>query len=93
MSAILPAEASAAICEHMNEDHADSIADYARRFACLDGVTAARMTGIDAEGMDLAVEMGDRTVAARVVFDHVLGDAADARDTLIAMARAAAAPQ
>jgi len=75
----------------MNDDHADSLADYARHFAKLDGVTGARLAALDAEGMDLEVHVAGRQLRTRVAFQHHLRDATDARETLIAMAREAAA--
>lgn len=68
--------------EHMNEDHLDAIAVYARAFAgAPDGNWT--LTGIDAEGMDLA--SGD--LVRRVFFHTPLTDGASMRDTLVAMAR------
>ncbi len=87
MSLSFPPQAAAMICEHMNDDHADAVAGYARRFAKLEGVVAARMAGIDAHGMDLDVDAGGETVRARIAFERPLRDADEARDTLIAMAR------
>jgi putative heme iron utilization protein len=92
MNASSPPEAAAMICEHMNDDHADAVAGYARRFAKLEGVIAARMAGIDAHGMDLDVDAGGQTVRARIAFERPLRDASDARATLIAMARPDAEP-
>ena len=89
MSDALTPDAAAAICRHMNDDHADAIVAYARHFAHLEGVVSARMSGIDPHGMDIDAATDGATVAARVLFDHPLADARDARTTLIAMARAA----
>jgi putative heme iron utilization protein len=83
----LTSAAGEAICKHMNDDHADAIAAYARTFAKLPDVVGARMLAIDSEGMDLAVEVGGDRVTTRIAFDHVLVDPGDARETLIEMAR------
>jgi putative heme iron utilization protein len=77
--------------DHMNSDHLDAIAIYARHFAKAsgDGWTA---TGFDADGMDLA--SGDKN--CRVFFPEPLKTAADLRPALVQMAkagRAAEAPQ
>lgn len=77
--------------DHMNSDHLDAIAIYARHFAKAsgDGWTA---TGFDADGMDLA--SGDKS--CRVFFPQPLKAAADLRPALVEMAkagRAADAPQ
>ena len=75
------------ICTHMNEDHADAVARYATVFAGRPDVASARMLSLDAAGMDLEVVTSAGTSAARVLFDHALCDADDARVTLIALAR------
>lgn len=66
---------------HMNADHRDAISIYAQAFAGeADGDWA--MTGIDAEGFDLAC--GD--VARRVQFPERLASASDMRAALVKMA-------
>jgi putative heme iron utilization protein len=87
-------DVAAGICRHMNEDHADALLLYARTYGDLPGALGARMTSIDADGMDLAVRVDgvDDHVPARIVFDHPLRDADDARRTLIAMVRRARTP-
>ncbi|WP_163268841.1 HugZ family protein [Chelativorans alearense] len=70
--------------EHMNEDHADAVENYATAFA---GAEAGNwvLTGIDPEGIDLA--KGDE--ARRVFFDAPLKDASEMRPVLVAMAKKA----
>jgi len=87
MNARLSSDAAAAICSHMNEDHADAIAAYARVYGNIAGVTAAEMLAIDDHAMELRVQTVSDTVVTRIAFDHVLQDAVDARTTLIAMAQ------
>ncbi len=78
-SALAGSEQSAVA--HMNADHRDAIAVYARAFAgAADGDWI--MTGIDAEGIDLAC--GDET--KRVFFPQPLSSAAEMRTALVAMA-------
>lgn len=70
--------------EHMNADHGDAVAAYARHFAkAEDG--AWRLTGIDPDGLDLV--LGDTT--CRVDFTETLRDASGLRDVLVTMARQA----
>jgi len=88
MSTPLDEQSIAMICHHMNDDHADAILGYARTFASLDDAVSAQMIGFDTVGMDLAVETAKGKVAVRIAFDHEIRDSDDARDTLIAMARA-----
>ena len=80
LDAIATAERGA--LEHMNDDHADAIANYARHFAKARGDEGWVMTGIDADGFDLAA--GDRVL--RIFFEAPLADAPDMHKTLVAMA-------
>ncbi len=86
--ALLAMEAGAVA--HMNADHADALALYARVLAG-QGDGAWRATGIDPEGMDLACE--DRT--ARIAFPERVTAPGGLRSVLVALAaqvRAAAGP-
>ena len=80
LDAIAAAERSAV--EHMNEDHADAVANYAVVFGKAGGDEGWTMTGIDADGFDLAA--GDRVL--RIPFRQPLTDAPDMHKTLVAMA-------
>lgn len=85
------AESEQRAVEHMNDDHLDAIANYARYFAKADGGGWV-MTGIDVDGIDLAA--GDES--RRVFFASPLKDAQDMRMVLVEMAkqaRAALTPQ
>lgn len=68
--------------EHMNGDHADAVARYARHFGKAAGKANWTMTGVDAEGFDLAA--GDRTL--RIFFATSLESPQDVHRTLVAMA-------
>jgi putative heme iron utilization protein len=74
------AESEAGIVSHMNEDHADALQLYAEKLL---GLAAGdwRMTGIDAEGIDL--RRGGQV--ARLPFDVPLATAADARKVLVSL--------
>ncbi len=87
MERSLSPDAAAAICKHMNDDHADAVAQYARIFGKIDDVRAAELLSLDEEAMHLAIDTGAERVTTRIAFDHVLRDTDDARTTLIAMAR------
>lgn len=82
-------EVSQRICQHMNDDHADAIALYAKVFGQLPDVTAAKMSAIDPEGMDLITQVNGNEMPLRISFDHVLQDSEDAHQTLIAMVKQA----
>ncbi len=67
--------------DHMNRDHADAIALYARYFGKLpDGKW--RITGIDVDGFDIA----DGDESARIFFSKPLESAKDMHMTLVRMA-------
>jgi putative heme iron utilization protein len=90
MARPLTPDVIAQICEHMNDDHSDSLVLYAKVFGKCDGALGARLRAFDADGIDLDVETGDGERRTRILFDHAVQDADDARVTLIAMAREAA---
>jgi heme oxygenase (biliverdin-IX-beta and delta-forming) len=76
---LVAAEQSAV--EHMNADHADSVALYATKLlGAADG--AWRVTGVDPEGLDLA--LGDANL--RLSFPHPVADGAGLRTVLKAFA-------
>jgi len=89
MSDAFSPEISDRICKHMNDDHADAIALYARAFGQEPDTTAAKMLKIDAQGMDLAVQVDDTTKPVRIAFDHELQNAEDAHHTLVEMVKQA----
>lgn len=76
------------ICKHMNKDHAESVLTYAQRYGHRPSATAATLTAIDSQGMDLQAQVNGETLPVRVTFDHALKDAADAHHTLVAMLKA-----
>ena len=80
------ADSEQAALDHMNADHADAIAAYARHFAKAEG-DGWVMTGIDLDGFDLA--RGDDV--RRVFFPAPLESAADLRKVLVEMAGVARA--
>lgn len=80
LDAIATAERGAVA--HMNEDHSDAVARYAAYFGKARDEAVWVMTGIDADGFDLAA--GDRTM--RIFFTRPLSDAQDVHKTLVAMA-------
>ncbi|MBW4678156.1 MAG: DUF2470 domain-containing protein [Desmonostoc geniculatum HA4340-LM1] len=89
MSKDFSTEISSRICNHMNEDHADAVALYAKAFGGVADAKAAQMLSIDAQGMDLTAQVNGEDVPIRIQFDHVLADSEDAHQTLIAMVKQA----
>ncbi|MFP4227407.1 MAG: DUF2470 domain-containing protein [Salinivenus sp.] len=74
------------ICDHMNAEHTDDLLRFARVYGEVPPATSARMTGIDAEGMTLEVNVGEGTQAVRIDFKEPLNTPDDARKTLVDMA-------
>lgn len=89
MSKDFSADISSRICKHMNDDHADAIVVYAKAFGGITDANAAQMLSLDAQGMDLTAQVNGEAVPVRIQFDHVLADAEDAHQTLIAMVKQA----
>lgn len=85
-------EISKRICTHMNEDHADAIALYAKVFGNTPKATAAKMESIDPQGMNLIAQVDGAETPVRITFDHTLQDSEDAHQTLIAMVKQARQP-
>lgn len=74
------ADAEQGIVSHMNEDHGDAVQLYAGKLLGLGG-NDWRMTGIDAEGIDLR----QRGQVSRLAFEVPLGAASEARKVLVAL--------
>ena len=89
MSEEFSTQVSDRICKHMNDDHADAVAFYAKAYGDLDNATAAKMLSIDAEGMNLQAQANGEDVPVRIKFDHTLKNAEDAHHTLIDMLKQA----
>jgi heme iron utilization protein len=79
------AESEAEIVAHMNADHADTLALYAKLAGETGG--AWTMTGVDPEGADLRDHSTGR--AARVRFDKIATDAESARVELVRLVKRA----
>jgi putative heme iron utilization protein len=81
-------EEQARILDHMNRDHRDALRGYAATAVALGETDAVTMLGIDAEGIDLAVE--GRFL--RIPLPRAIGSAAEAREVLVQMAADRRAP-
>ena len=86
---MLAAEHIARIVGHMNDDHGDSLLDYARHLAGGPGATSARMTQVGAAGFGLAAETPQGPRQLRLPFDAPIRDTGEARSALVAMAKRA----
>ncbi len=79
----LSPDASAHICKHMNEEHSEAVASYARKYGGIKEVGNAKMIDINEIAMILEVEGKSITIE----FDHKLTSREDAHNTLVAMAK------
>ena len=77
------------ICKHMNEDHAEAIALYAKVYGDTPQTETATMESIDPQGMNISAKVSGQSVRVRVEFDRPLKDAEDAHHTLVAMIKQA----
>lgn len=81
----LAGEKEVGIVGHMNADHADALVHYCHQAGLpVPGDIAPVMTGIDAEGIH--IRLGARI--ARIAFSRPVANPQEAREALVAMARA-----
>ena len=84
------ADAAGGIVEHMNRDHADALAAYARHFAG-EAADEASMVTVDRLGFKLRLRQGERVSSVRIAFPREVTSAGQAREVLIDMLRQARA--
>jgi len=86
---ILPAALVARAIQHMNEDHAHNLLDYAHNLAGITWAEEVEMTALDYTGFDLVVRGGGRLQPVRIPFDPPLTAAEQLRPALVALAQQA----
>ncbi len=74
---------------HMNQDHADSLAQMARHFAGIDWASDATMTQLDRYGLDILVRGPATSQTARIAFPASVTDPGAMRGAVVALAREA----
>lgn len=79
------------ILEHMNDDHADALVDYAKAFTRAKDTDQAVMTGIDRYGFEMSVKTEKGMRPARIAFDAEISTPGQARAALVALVRKARA--
>lgn len=89
MSDKITPEISDRICKHMNEDHPEAIALYAKVYGDSPETETAQMISIDPEGMNLTARVKGSSIPIRITFDRTLADSEDAHQTLISMVKKA----
>ncbi|TYK45254.1 DUF2470 domain-containing protein [Actinomadura decatromicini] len=79
------------IARHMNDDHAADCLTICRALGGRPGATSARMTGLDADGIDFAVMDGGVEHDVRIPFGRRLTERAQVRLEVVRMTEEARA--
>ncbi len=82
------ASVSAGICEHMNEDHAESQVDLIRFYLDRSDVTSAHMVSVDRLGCDFDTVSPSGNLPLRLPFPAPVTDSTSVRTTLVSMLHA-----
>jgi len=80
------------IIEHMNVDHADTMALYCRAFTKATEAEVARMTSVDRYGFEMSVQTDKGPRPIRLAFDEELSNPRQIREALVALAHKARNP-
>jgi putative heme iron utilization protein len=86
-----PPEVVAQIARHMNGDHADDNVLIVRGLGGANGATAARMSGMDADGMDFQAAVDGIEVPIRIPFSARLTERRQVRAEAVRMYQQACA--
>jgi putative heme iron utilization protein len=86
-----PPDVVAQIARHMNDDHADDNVLIVRGLGGAQTATAARMSGMDADGMDFEAVVDGIAVPVRVPFAERLTERRQVRAEAVRMYRDACA--
>jgi putative heme iron utilization protein len=81
----------AQIAKHMNDDHAEDNVLIVRGLGGLGEATAARMSGLDEDGMDFAAAVDGVEVPVRIPFSERLTERRQVRAEAVRMYREACA--
>ena len=85
------ADVVAQIARHMNDDHAEDNVVIVRGLAGVTSATAARMSGLDADGMDFDATVNGISVPVRIPFAERLTERRQVRTEAVRMYQAACA--
>ena len=86
-----PPEVVAAIMRHMNGDHADDCGVIVRGLGGQPDASSARMSGMDADGMDFEATVDGRPMPVRIPFTERLSERRQVRGEAARMYRDACA--
>lgn len=84
-------EVVAQIARHMNDDHAEDNVLIVRGLGGIGAASAARMSGLDADGMDFEATVDDIAVPVRIPFSERLTDRHQVRGEAVRMYQRACA--
>ena len=79
----------AAIIQHMNEDHPDTMVLYCQAFSKAKDTTEATMTGIDRYGFEMSAQTAAGRRPIRVAFSEPVQAPEEVRQQMVALAKAA----
>jgi len=85
------ASSAGRILRHMNEDHAETMALYCRRFSKATDTSAAQMTAVDRYGFEMSATTAAGPRPIRLAFSKPIDRAQAAREELVELARQARA--
>lgn len=91
MSDPFPPEVVAQIARHMNDDHAEDNVLIVRGLGGIHAATSARMSGMDADGMEFAAAVDEVEVPVRIPFGERLTERQQVRAEAVRMYREACA--
>jgi putative heme iron utilization protein len=83
------ADVVAQVARHMNDDHAEDNVLIVRGLGGVAGATAARMSGMDADGMDFDATVNGIVVPVRIPFSERLTERRQIRAEAVRMYREA----
>ena len=86
-----PPEVVAQIARHMNDDHAEDNVLIVRGLGGMDAATTARVSGMDADGMEFAAAVNGVEVPVRIPFAERLTERRQVRAEAVRMYREACA--
>lgn len=78
-----------AIIDHMNADHASTMAEYCRAFSKAKETTAATMSSVDRYGFEMSAETAKGPRPIRLAFPQPIETTEDARREMVALAKRA----
>ena len=84
-------EVVAQIARHMNDDHADDNVLIVRGLGGIGTASAARMSGLDSDGMDFEATVNGIAVPVRIPFSERLTERRQVRGEAVRMYQAACA--